>query len=336
MTGVAHRQRHPFAARHRIAAETRRVQRAGRDRESPAARHRVAGVDHEIDDHLLDLRAVGVDRRQVGRRAQRELDVLTDEAPQQARELGDDGVEIQPRRLQDLFAAEGEQLLSERGRPLPGLLNLHQIRPIRIRFGAVADEQLGVAENGRQQVVEIVRDAAGKPSNALDLLRLRQTLFEQAAIGDVACDAQMAIAMNANAITAFDEPRAVRARHDAMLAFGYPERQQLAPGGHERIAGLDQEVVERPMHETVVVEAEQGARGRIGFANRAVVVENQHRVGGVQEHGAELPRALDERRLGLDVRGDVDHESRELDELAAGEFADAALDHVDEDVVAAS
>ena len=149
MTGVAHRQRHPFAARHRIAAETRRVQRAGRDRESPAARHRVAGVDHEIDDHLLDLRAVGVDRRQVGRRAQRELDVLTDEAPQQARELGDDGVEIQPRRLQDLFAAEGEQLLGQRRRALRGLLDQLELAAARGVRPDLREQQLGAPRDHR-------------------------------------------------------------------------------------------------------------------------------------------------------------------------------------------
>ena len=43
--------------------------------------------------------------------------------------------------------------------------------------------QAGVAQDAGQQVVEIVRDAAGQQSEALQLLRVPQLLFQVAALG---------------------------------------------------------------------------------------------------------------------------------------------------------
>jgi hypothetical protein len=49
----------------------------------------------------------------------------------------------------------------------------------------LALEQLEIAEHRRQQVVEVVRNAAGELSHRLHLLRLSQLLFEAARIGEV-------------------------------------------------------------------------------------------------------------------------------------------------------
>ena len=75
----------------------------------------------------------------------------------------------------------------------------------------MAEQQLRVAENRGQQVVEIVRDAAGEPSDAFDFLGLHQPFFEQPAVGDVARDAEMAVAVHARPIAAFDQARRVGA-----------------------------------------------------------------------------------------------------------------------------
>ena len=40
------------------------------------------------------------------------------------------------------------------------------------------DQELAVADDHRQQVVEVVRDAAGEPADRLHLLRLAQLLLE--------------------------------------------------------------------------------------------------------------------------------------------------------------
>ena len=49
--------------------------------------------------------------------------LLADEAPQQLFHLADERVEIEHARLEDLLAAEGEELAREVGGPLAGLAN---------------------------------------------------------------------------------------------------------------------------------------------------------------------------------------------------------------------
>jgi len=126
-----------------------------------AARHRVARVDGEVDQHLLELRAVGVHGRKVERRPQGQLDVLADEPPQQAAERADHRVEIEPRRLQHLLAAEGEQLLGQRARALGRLLDQLELAPAHGVGADLREQQLRASGDDGQEVVEVVGDAAG-------------------------------------------------------------------------------------------------------------------------------------------------------------------------------
>ena len=87
----------------------------GLDRQRAAAGHRVAGVGGEVEDHALDLRAVGLDRRELGREPDADADVVADDALQHRLHAGDDLVEVDDARVQDLAAAEGEQLVRQRG-----------------------------------------------------------------------------------------------------------------------------------------------------------------------------------------------------------------------------
>ena len=82
------------------------------------------------------------------------------------------------------LAAEGEELARQRGGAIDGLQDLakivarHLVRQFRL-------DEARVAGNDGQQVVEIVRDAAGHPADDLHLLRLAQLRFEQPALGHV-------------------------------------------------------------------------------------------------------------------------------------------------------
>ena len=84
---------------------------------APPSRHRVAGVGGEVEDHLLELRAVGLDRREVGREPDADADVVADDPAQHRLHVGDDLVEVEHARVQHLPAAEGQQLARERRRP---------------------------------------------------------------------------------------------------------------------------------------------------------------------------------------------------------------------------
>jgi hypothetical protein len=77
------------------------------------------------------------------------------------------GIEVLPAR-------EGQHALGEDGAPLRGLPGVgHQRRDPGIVADAPLDE-LQAAQHRRQQVVEIVRDAAGQLADRLHLLRLEQ------------------------------------------------------------------------------------------------------------------------------------------------------------------
>ena len=88
-------------------------------------------------------------------------------------------------RLQHLLAAEREQLAGQRGGAIRGVQDLVDLRGHRRILLDAVRHQLGVAANRRQQVVEVVRDAAGEPADRLHLLRLAQLIFELHAIADV-------------------------------------------------------------------------------------------------------------------------------------------------------
>ena len=77
--------------------------------------------------------------------------------------------------LQVLLPREGEQALGQRGAPLGPLDRAvdQARRPAAASRQALA-QQLEVAEHGRQQVVEVVRDAAGELADRLHLLRLAE------------------------------------------------------------------------------------------------------------------------------------------------------------------
>ena len=144
----------------------------------PPGGHRVAGVDGQVHQHLLDLRRVDADAPEGGVEPRHDLDVLAEERPQHARGVRDEGVEVDDLRLQHLLAAEGEELAHEARGPLGGahdVLHLAQARVVRVEAPA---QQLAVAHDHREQVVEVVGDAAREPADRLHLLRLAQLLLE--------------------------------------------------------------------------------------------------------------------------------------------------------------
>ena len=224
--------------------------------------------------------------------------------------------------------------MSQRRRAFSGLLNLLEIAPLRVVVRVRGEQQFGVAEDRRQQVVEIVGDAAGQPADAVDLLRLHDALFERAPVRDVARDAEMAAAVDARAVGAVDDaPPAAIAAH-AVLAVRFAERQKLAPCVGELPVVVHEQRVERLLNDLFGGEAKQGARRRVRLEHLPTGVENQHRVDGVEEDRAELPIAL-ERGLRGDARRRVEQKPAQLDQPRPVELADDGFNHVRHAAVAA-
>ena len=149
------------------------------DDQLPAGRHRIAAVEGQVEDHLLELSPVGA--QAAGRRIEcdLELDLLADEASQHRFDPRDDLVHLHDLRLEDLPPAEGQELLGQAGGPLGGVANAHDILA-DVRAGRLVERQVGEADDGRQDVVEVVGDAAGQPADRLELAGLEQLGLEAA------------------------------------------------------------------------------------------------------------------------------------------------------------
>jgi hypothetical protein len=110
-----------------------------------ARRQRIARVQHEVEDRLFDLRRIHFHcRRPIGQLAG-QRDVLADETREHASQPGHGLIQVHILRHEDLFAAEGEQLLRQRRRPLSRFLDFLEIGAVGIRIGVMADEQLRVS-----------------------------------------------------------------------------------------------------------------------------------------------------------------------------------------------
>jgi len=86
------------------------------------------------------------------------------------------------------LAAEGQNLLHEVLGPAGGLEDFRDAFLRRRIVGQVFLQQITVAEHGGEDVVEIMRDAAGERADGLHFLRLPKLVFEGAAFGDVLFD----------------------------------------------------------------------------------------------------------------------------------------------------
>ena len=85
-----------------------------------------------------------------------------------------------------LPAAEREQLARQARAAIHRLLDLGRLVARRIVGRELHQQQVRRAHDAHQDVVEVVRDAAGQPPDRFELLRLPQLLLERAPLGDVA------------------------------------------------------------------------------------------------------------------------------------------------------
>ena len=138
----------------------------GRDAEATAAGHRVARVEGEVQQHLLELAAIGQRGRQPAAEIERELDLLAERAAKQRLESPHQLGEVERGGRRVVAAAEGKQLSGQRGPALGRLYDLVGIAAQRV-VGEPGDQDLAEAVNRGQQVVEVVRDARRRAGRAL-------------------------------------------------------------------------------------------------------------------------------------------------------------------------
>lgn len=84
------------------------LQVRGLDGQRTPAGHRVAGIDGQVQDHLLDLSRVAPHHPECGLQGRHELDVLPKDPAQQLLASAHDGVQVKSHRRDDLLASERE------------------------------------------------------------------------------------------------------------------------------------------------------------------------------------------------------------------------------------
>jgi hypothetical protein len=112
------------------------------------------------------------------------LDVFADQTPQHPLHVLDGAVHVQYPGLQDLLAAEGEELLGQGRRPLGRLQDVVDILA-QARIVEPDPEELPVSGDDSQKVVEIVGNATRQTAHGLHLLGLEKLCLEAAPFGDV-------------------------------------------------------------------------------------------------------------------------------------------------------
>ena len=174
----------------------------GRDGQASAVGHRIPRVQREVEQRLPELRPVAGDDR-VGAGLERELDRPAEQRLEQPARLGHDLVQIEAGQRERLAAAEGEQLARERRAGLGRLPDLLRVAAERAVVRQVRGEQLAVAADRGQRVVEVVRDTARQLSDRLQLLGVVQLVSQAvtlllgplalADVEQVALDARLAV-----------------------------------------------------------------------------------------------------------------------------------------------
>jgi hypothetical protein len=175
---------------------------------------------------------------------------------------------------------ERQQLARESFRARRRLEHLREVLGDRGLRRALLERELAEAAYDREHVVEIVRDAAGEPTDRFHLLRLAQLRLEPLALARVATHREVA-------------RRWVAAQgRERQL-----DRQGLAAGQldgrvHARAAGqrcvddtvayaglVPQQALERDAQQLAAVAAQQRRGRRVGELDHAVAIEQQHRIG---------------------------------------------------------
>ena len=227
------------------------------------ADHGLLGVDDQVEQHLLNLMRIGERLRQAGgeRLDGRDVvDALLVRAQRQR--FANHLIEVDHRARRVALAREGQQVADDLG----GALRLAEDgleAAARVVVGGPLRQTLGPGEDGRERVVELVRDAGDRLTERRELLGLEQLvvevaglIFETLTVADVAherLDAQ-AVAHRLRVRGDFDPHRGL---------VGAPQAQQVV--AHRAVALQPAEEAVARLRIDEVLELERPHVGLGGF-----------------------------------------------------------------------
>ena len=317
--GIGHRQRHEVALEliHPVALLQGDVAR--RQRNDAAARHRVTRVDGHVDQRELELGDVDLDRPDIRRDVALELHVAAQRADQHLVHGLDAFLEVGDHRVERLASRERQQLARQALAAIGGRVDRVD-RLQMLRIGEPAAQKLRMAADDHQEIVEVVRDAAGQLAERLHLLRLRELLLRPLErrlrfppLGDVARDVHEAdqradlvadrLDHGARPELALVAPHAPALDGIFALVGGDLERARRLAALLLLLGIEAAEVLADDFRRRVLVDA---LRAHVPVGDVAVAIEHEDRViGDALDDHAKAPLAFDQRLLRLAPLGDV-------------------------------
>ena len=182
LAGVGHRETDGLWSRRGVGGRTHAPDR---DRDLTAIRHRVAGVGHQVEQDLLERGGVEPDEHGFAVQTQANADGGPGQALRHLKILLDHFEQVCGFRL---HRAPGsgmiQQLACEQGTALRGVKHAVEMRLLTLLAQAQRG-QLGVAHDGAEDIVEVMRDPRAQAANQFQSLAARQRCFGFALRGDV-------------------------------------------------------------------------------------------------------------------------------------------------------
>ncbi len=278
-----------------------------------AAGHGIARVEDEVEERGLDLVGIGQGRPQLGGELLADLDMLAHGTMQQVVHADDDLIEVDRLRAQLLAAREGEELLRQllgaarrqRGRS-------HQAQQARL-VAELALEQLEIAGDHREHVVEVVSDAAGELAHRLHLLRLTQRVLDAPPLGRLAQEADAADHLAAAAVERREEAVVIAlasALGDGVALVVERRLAAVERAAHRRLAdGADE--VGQDVENALPQHAVDGHSGdalhaRVPQRDAELAVEHDDALGAALDEEFRELLLAPQRLLGKLVRGNVE------------------------------
>ena len=145
---------------------------------TPSACHGLRGVGAKVHDHLLQPARFAQHDGILVRQAHLKGDRRGQRGPQQAGGLLEQGAHTHRTVPLLAAAAEGKDPIDDVPRPLARLPHLPHMLPFPAVRRSAAERHLGVAEDRPEDIVEVMRDAAGQCAERLHALGMPQPQLE--------------------------------------------------------------------------------------------------------------------------------------------------------------
>ena len=269
--GVAHRDA-DIAAWHQIP-----VFPAGQDRvaggydHAPALRHRVAGIADQVEDRRLELPGIEADRRQIGSQVVIDRHRVAGRPLQQLAEFPQAEIEVDDLGIDQLPAGERQQLLGHLSATPRRQQHVLGEPPDPRRIFGTAVDQLDIADDDGQQIVEVMRHSAGHLADRLQALGAQQLGLRQLAPGHLLAGEGEGVLLAPGAAQRGPGDRdQCERRRDAEDQL---PRGAALPGGGDRAARLaGHDIQGKPFHLAVIEDAFRRIRIDIAVADIAAAI----------------------------------------------------------------